>query len=87
MAEKQTPQLERISAKVHDAWVSWSKQIQRRVKPVWRERWRDLWKPYDQLPEDEKEKDRVWGRKIVKTVKKASFAYQLGIKLGRRNGV
>lgn len=79
-------QLERISAKVHDAWVSWSKQIQRRVKPVWRERWRDLWVDYDELPEVEKEKDRIWARKIVKETKKeSSFVYELGKYLGQQD--
>jgi hypothetical protein len=77
---KKGPLLERISEQVHDAWTEWTKQIQRRVKPVWRERWRELWVPYDELSEEEKDKDRKFARKIQTVVKSGghSFAFELG---------
>ncbi len=70
MAKKKDSQLEQISARVHDAWVSWAQQIQRRVKPIWRERWKKLYTHYDNLPEVEKEKDREFGRDIQEVIKK-----------------
>lgn len=29
------------------------------------EGWKDLWVPYSMLPEEEKEKDRVWARRVL----------------------
>ena len=81
---KKAPLLERLAELEHDQWVEWSKAIQRRVAPHWRKRWRKLWKPYEELTEDEKDKDRVWARKVMKIVKasaankQASFAFRLG---------
>lgn len=69
--EKPKSQLERISSEVHDAWVEWTKHIQRRVKPVWRERWKKLFVDYDELPEFEKDKDRKFARRIQKVIKKS----------------
>lgn len=69
MADKKPSQLERISSEVHDAWVEWTKHIQRRVKPVWRERWKKLFVDYDELPEFEKAKDRKFARRIQKVIK------------------
>ena len=85
MPEKKKSPLEIISEGIHDAWTEWTKHIQRRVKPVWRDRWEKLWVDYDELPADEKEKDRVFARKIQRDLKKkASFARQLGFALAKR---
>lgn len=65
-------QLERISSEVHDAWVEWTKHITRRVKPVWRERWKKLFVDYDELPEFEKAKDRKFARRIQKVIKSSA---------------
>lgn len=79
--------LERLAEIEHDQWISWTKAIQRRVTPKERERWRKLWKPYSQLTEEEKDKDRAWAKKVMKTVKSGGtefsnkagdFAFQLG---------
>ena len=84
MAEEKEPsQLERISSKVHDAWVEWTKHIQRRVKPVWRERWKKLFVDYDELPEVEKSKDRKFARRIQKVIKSsASDPREIGRLIG-----
>ena len=84
MADKTPSKLDRISSEIHDAWVEWTKHIQRRVKPVWRERWKELWVDYDELSEEEKEKDRVFARRIQRVVKQSRDAYELGLELGRR---
>jgi len=33
------------------------------------ERWKELWKPYAELTEEEKEQDRVWARKVINLIK------------------
>jgi len=83
------PQLERIADQVHRIWVEWTKQVSRRVKPVWRERWRRLWIEYDRLPESEKDKDRKFARKIQRVVKSSSFstAYKLGRQLAQSRNI
>lgn len=79
---KEPSQLERISSEVHDAWVEWAKHISRRVKPVWRERWKKLYVDYEELPEVEKKKDRVFARKIQKVVKSSACPRELGKSIG-----
>lgn len=31
-------------------------------------RWKENWKPYSELPEDVKEHDRVWARKVLEII-------------------
>ncbi len=59
--------LESLSAAVHDMWVKWAQELmetetlsQERTK-----RWSALLVPYAELPESEKEKDRIQAREIT----------------------
>jgi len=59
--------LEELAALEHEQWIAWSKSLVRtevlskeRVK-----RWQNLWVPYDELTEAQKEQDRMWARKAI----------------------
>ena len=62
--------IEELAALEHDQWVQWSMSIQDEVSPVRRNMWEKLWIPYKYLSETEKEKDRVWARKVLTILKK-----------------
>ena len=57
--------LERLAELEHEQWVSWSKGVAHEVSPERRRRWQEYWVPYDALPEEVKEEDRVWARKVL----------------------
>ena len=44
-------------------------------------KWKKNWKPYKDLSEAIKEKDRVWARKTLHAVKKSNFSFELGREL------
>lgn len=67
-----TAVLERIATIEHQQWTEWSKAVAGEVSPERRARWEKYWIPYDQLPEDVKELDREWARKVLAEVGPAS---------------
>ncbi|MFV9676121.1 MAG: hypothetical protein ACNYVW_00460 [Methanosarcinales archaeon] len=62
-----TEQLERLAALEHEQWTVWSKNIMQteHISLDRRIRWDQLWRPYAELTEKEKEQDRVWARKVI----------------------
>ena len=70
MAE-QTELVERLAELEHEQWVSWSKAIVHEVPEERRRRWQAFWVPYRDLPEDIKEQDRVWARRVLALLGKA----------------
>lgn len=62
--------LEALSRLEHDQWVSWSKSIAPDINdPKRKARWEKLWCDYSLLSEADKEKDREWGRKVLKIIR------------------
>ncbi len=57
--------LEELSAIEHDQWIEWSKSVASEVSEERKERWKKYWVPYEELPDDVKEQDRVYARKIL----------------------
>lgn len=59
--------IEALAELEHEQWVEWSRTIvqQELISAERRERWERYWVPYSELPEDVKEHDRVWARKVV----------------------
>lgn len=60
--------LELIARMEHEQWLDWSRSIAENecLSPARMKRWQgQLWKPYDELTEDQKEQDRVYARKIL----------------------
>lgn len=66
--EEPEPLLERLARLEHQQWMAWSQSVAPEVSPDRRERWRKYWVPYEDLPEDIKELDRVWARKVLAEV-------------------
>lgn len=62
--------LEKLAALEHEQWVEWSKSVVKteQISPSRLERWCILWVPYDELPEEYKEADRLWARKVLEIV-------------------
>jgi hypothetical protein len=57
--------LECLAELEHEQWVAWSRAVAAEVAPQRRERWQAWWVPYEQLPEEIKEDDRLWARKVL----------------------
>ena len=60
--------LEVVADLEHQQWMSWSKYIAANwgIPNELVHKWKQNWKPYSELTEEEKEKDRVWARKVLK---------------------
>lgn len=52
----------------HQQWMHWSQAVAHTVSFYQLKTWQHLWVPYEQLPEDEKEKDRVWASKTLRAL-------------------
>jgi hypothetical protein len=57
--------LERLAEIEHEQWMAWSQVIAAEVSEERRQRWQEQWVPYHDLPEELKEQDRVWARKVL----------------------
>jgi hypothetical protein len=57
--------VERVAVVEHQQWMEWSKKIAPEVSPETRKRWEKYWVPYEQLPEEVKEQDRIWARRAL----------------------
>lgn len=64
------PLLERLARLEHEQWMEWSQAVADEVSPERRERWRRYWVPYEELPEEIKELDRQWARKVLAEVER-----------------
>jgi hypothetical protein len=62
----------------HQQWIEWSKTIAKteKISKSRLQRWNLCWKSYWSLPEETKEQDRKWARKVLKIVRKASLPPQ-----------
>jgi hypothetical protein len=65
--------IEKLAALEHEQWMHWASAVSPEVSPDRAARWRKYLVPYDQLPEDVKEHDRVWARKALEMFKEAFF--------------
>jgi hypothetical protein len=65
------PLVERVAAIEHEQWTEWSKSVADEVSPERRARWEKYWVPYEQLPEDVKELDRVWARRVIEETRRS----------------
>lgn len=60
--------LERLAELEHEQWVAWSQAVAAEVSAERRRRWQECWVPYAELPEEVKELDRTWARKVLATL-------------------
>jgi hypothetical protein len=64
--------IEELAKLEHEQWESWTKYIANQVLTQGEDfsineqmlKWQKNWKPYEELTEEEKEKDRKWARKV-----------------------
>jgi hypothetical protein len=62
--------VERVAEVEHEQWTEWSKSVAPEVSPERRARWEKYWIPYDDLPEEVKEQDRIWARKAIEAARR-----------------
>lgn len=62
--------IERVAEVEHAQWMAWSKAVAHEVSPERRARWARYWVPYEDLPEEVKELDRVWARKAIEAARR-----------------
>lgn len=69
--------LEELAALEHLQWISWSKSLAEKesLSPERLERWKNLWKPYEELDDKAKEEDRKWARKALQTASLVAQQY------------
>ena len=57
--------IEALAAIEHEQWMHWSQAAAADVTGATRAKWQRSWTNYAALPDDLKEADRVWARKVV----------------------
>jgi hypothetical protein len=63
--------LEELAALEHEQWSHWTLHLLDNLSPENIERWRQqIEMPYRELSEAEKEKDRIWARKVLATIER-----------------
>ena len=72
--------LEELAELEHEQWRSWTKYLvdecekdEYGVVGFWefeKAKWKKNWKPYKDLTEKEKAKDRVWARKVLNLIER-----------------
>ena len=67
-SEQKVELIEKLAELEHEQWLRWSQSVASRenLSDKTFNRWRLLWKEYENLSEEEKKSDRVWARKVLK---------------------
>ena len=60
--------LEQLAELEPEQWVAWARAVADEVSPERRRRWQAFFVPYAELPEDVKEQDRAWARKVLEAL-------------------
>jgi len=70
----ETLDIEKLAELEHEQWENWSKSIAslEKLTPERLQRWEELWINYKNLPEDQKEHDRFYARKILQLLSNLS---------------
>jgi hypothetical protein len=74
--ESKAALIEKLASLAHDQWIAWSKNLAGTEPCISKprlERWKALWIPYAQLPEDQKEHDRKWARKYLAIIEEEGW--------------
>ena len=59
--------LEKLAELEHEQWIYWRKEIEKHYPKMHRSEFANL--KYSQLPEHQKEADRLWARKVLTILK------------------
>jgi hypothetical protein len=65
--------IETLAELEHEQWMHWSRAVAAAVSCATREQWARSWVSYAELPEDVKEADRVWARKVIACLRGKEF--------------
>lgn len=60
--------IEKLAAAEHEQWIEWATSLMKsepKISPQRIERWRTMMGPYETLPNEVKEQDRVYARKVL----------------------
>ena len=57
--------MEALAEIEHEQWMHWSRIVAADVTEATRAKWQRSWTDYAALPDDLKEDDRVWARKVI----------------------
>lgn len=57
--------LETVSEIFHEAWLDWASSVESEVSKERRKCWSKYWKPYDQLDEEAKDRDREYALRVI----------------------
>lgn len=72
--KRETELIDGLAALEHKQWMWWTRALiasGEKISKTRTARWTRLWCPYNELPESQKEMDRIWARKVLKIVEKA----------------
>ena len=74
---------ERLAELEHEQWIKWSQNIAttESITPERRERWNELWRPYSNLTEAEKDQDREWADKVLAILSEQRTALIDGVRV------
>ena len=62
--------LERLAELEHEQWMAWSQSVAGEVSAERRQRWQACWVSYADLPDEVKELDRLWARKVLEALRR-----------------
>lgn len=66
--------IEQLACEEHAQWCHWARHMLDNMTPENVARWRrQIDTPYNELSEEDKEKDRVWARRILSHLNGGSF--------------
>ena len=65
-----TSLLEQLADVEHEQWRHWAVSVlgSEDISPERANRWSELDRPYSALTEEEKEKDRMWARRVMEII-------------------
>ncbi len=65
--------IEALAEAIHNMWMGWAAHAAESVDAATRKRWQPMFVPYDDLPEPEKQKDRVEAMALLDIVRDQGF--------------
>jgi hypothetical protein len=82
--------IEKLAELEHEQWMDYTKYLSQNIPkgldyedaPIyeWIDRWKKSWVPYKDLSEKQKEKDRVYARKVMKEVYNYCIGWMAGFR-------
>ena len=69
--KREKEMIKKLAELEHEQWCFWSKDIASTgLNDLRLERWKKLWIPYNELPEEMKREDRLWAERVLKVFRR-----------------